>query len=64
MTHGYLDSVAVDDILAYQDSLFDFFDNNYKDLLDEIKTTGKLPDTEKLDAAISEFAKTFQPSAE
>jgi F-type H+-transporting ATPase subunit alpha len=50
--------------LAYQDSLFDFFDNNYKDLLDEIKTTGKLPDTEKLDAAISEFAETFQPSAE
>ena len=35
LTHGYLDSVAVDDILAYQDSLFDFFDNNYKDLLDE-----------------------------
>ena len=64
LTHGYLDSVAVDDILAYQDSLFDFFDNNYKDLLDEIKTTGKLPDTEKLDAAISEFAETFQPSAE
>jgi F-type H+-transporting ATPase subunit alpha len=64
LTHGYLDSVAVDDILAYQDSLFDFFDNNYKNLLDEIKTTGKLPDTEKLDAAISEFAETFQPSAE
>lgn len=64
LTHGYLDSVAVDDILAYQDSLFDFFDNNYKDLLDEIKTTGKLPDTEKLDAAISEFAETFQPSEE
>ncbi|GEN47908.1 F0F1 ATP synthase subunit alpha [Ligilactobacillus pobuzihii] len=60
LTHGFLDSVVVDDILKYQDQLFDFMDNNYSDLLQEIAQSGQLPDTDKLDTAISEFAKTFQ----
>lgn len=60
LTHGFLDPIVVDDILDYQDQLFDYMDNNYADLLKEIAQTGQLPDTDKLDAAISEFAKTFQ----
>ena len=63
LTHGYLDAVAVDDILPFQDQLFDFFDANHKDLLDAIKESGQLPDTDKLDAAIKDFAQTFQASA-
>ena len=62
LTHGFLDPVKVDDILPYQDGLFDYFDANHKDLLDEIANTGKLPETEKLDAAIKEYAATFQAS--
>ena len=62
LTHGFLDSVVVDDILTYQDQLFDYMDNNYADLLKEIAETGQLPETDKLDAAISEFAETFQAS--
>jgi F-type H+-transporting ATPase subunit alpha len=62
LTHGFLDSVPVDSILDYQDQLFDFFSANHQDLFDEIKSTGKLPDTDKMDAAITEFAETFQPS--
>lgn len=62
LTHGFLDSVVVDDILTYQDQLFDYMDNNYTDLLKEIAETGQLPETDKLDAAISEFAETFQAS--
>ncbi|WP_290032777.1 F0F1 ATP synthase subunit alpha [Ligilactobacillus cholophilus] len=62
LTHGFLDSVLVDDILRFQNELFDYFDSNHKDLLDEIKKTGNLPDTKKLDAAIKEFADTFQAS--
>ena len=62
LTHGFLDPVKVDDILPYQDGLFDYFDANHKDLLDEIANTGKLPETEKLDAAIKEYVATFQAS--
>lgn len=62
LTHGFLDSVVVDDILTYQDQLFDYMDNNYADLLKEIAETGQLPEADKLDAAISEFAETFQAS--
>ncbi|HIX01380.1 MAG TPA: F0F1 ATP synthase subunit alpha [Candidatus Ligilactobacillus excrementigallinarum] len=62
LTHGFLDSVVIDDVLKFQNELFDYFDSNHKDLLDEIKNTGNLPDTDKLDAAIKEFADTFQAS--
>lgn len=62
LTHGFLDTVLVDDILRYQDEMFGFFDANYADLLDHITKTGQLPDEAKLDAAIKEFAATFQPS--
>ncbi len=62
LTHGFLDSVLVDDILRYQNELFDFMDNNHADLLADIAKTGQLPDTDKLDAAIKEFAETFQAS--
>lgn len=62
LTHGFLDSVVIDDITKFQDGLFDYFDNNHKDLLDEIKKTGQLPDTAKLDAAIKGYADTFQAS--
>lgn len=62
LTHGFLDSVVIDDITNFQDGLFDYFDNNHKDLLDEIKKTGQLPDTAKLDAAIKDYADTFQAS--
>lgn len=62
LTHGFLDSVVIDDITKFQDGLFDYFDNNHKDLLDEIKKTGQLPDTAKLDAAIKDYVDTFQAS--
>ncbi|KRL97374.1 F0F1 ATP synthase subunit alpha [Liquorilactobacillus satsumensis] len=63
LTHGFLDAVPVDDITRFQNELFDFFDSNHKDLLDGIKKTGNLPETEKLDAAIKDFAAGFQSTA-
>ena len=63
LTHGFLDSVLIDDILKFQNGLFDYFDTNHKEILDEIKNTKKLPaDTTKLDAAIKEFVATFKAS--
>ena len=63
LTHGFLDSVVVDEILRYQDEMIAFFDSNHKDLLDHIAKTGQLPDTDKLDTAIKEFAATFQANS-
>ncbi|GBG93994.1 F0F1 ATP synthase subunit alpha [Ligilactobacillus salitolerans] len=64
LTHGFLDSVLVDDILRYQDELFAYVDNNQPELLSDIAKSGQLPDTDKLDAAIKEFAENFQASKE
>ncbi|MEF3399505.1 hypothetical protein V4R14_01815, partial [Listeria monocytogenes] len=40
------------------------FDHNHPELLEEIRTTKKLPDEAKLEAALKEFKNTFVPSEE
>ncbi len=63
LTHGFLDAVALEDILPFQDQLFDFFESNHADLFATIRESGQLPDTDKMDAAIKDFAQSFQGSA-
>ena len=55
LTNGFLDSVSIKDILAFEEDLYAYFDLNHDSLLDVIRTTKDLPDTEVLDAAIQEF---------
>lgn len=55
LTNGYLDSVPIDDILAFEEELYAYFDLHYDNLLDVIRTTKDLPDTDDLDAAIQTF---------
>lgn len=62
LTHGFLDPIPIEDITRFQDELFDFFDSNAADLLKQIRDTGNLPDTDKLDAQIKAFAGGFQTS--
>ena len=62
LTHGYLDSIPVEDISRFQNELFDNFDSSHADLLKTIRETGKLPDDKKLSAAIEEFSESFAPS--
>ncbi|MFD1464664.1 F0F1 ATP synthase subunit alpha [Lapidilactobacillus mulanensis] len=59
LTKGYLDSVPVDDILRYQNEMFDYFESSHADLLETIRTTGNLPDDEKLSAAVKAFSDGF-----
>ena len=54
-----LDSVSVDKILHFEQDLFDYFDGKHADLLETIRTTKDLPDTDALDAAITEFSEMF-----
>jgi len=61
LTHGFIDDVPVDDIMRYESGLNDYLESNAKDLMDEIRQTTKLPDTDKLDAAIKAFTEGFVP---
>lgn len=60
--HGYLDSLPVDDILRFESELANFMRANHQDLYDQIKLTGKLPEGDALDQAISSFKDTFETS--
>ncbi|MBF0775888.1 F0F1 ATP synthase subunit alpha [Streptococcus azizii] len=55
LTNGFLDSVPIDDILAFEEELYAYFDLHHDSLLDTIRITKDLPDTDELSAAIQEF---------
>jgi F-type H+-transporting ATPase subunit alpha len=63
LTHGHLDKLEVEDVLRYQNELFDYMDASHQDLEDTITTTGNLPEGDSLEKAIAEFDTTFQPTA-
>ena len=55
LTHGFLDSVPVDDILRFEGELFDYFDAHHEGIYETIRRTKDLPEEAVLDAAITEF---------
>jgi len=61
-TRGYVDVVPVPDVSRYEAELLEWFRTRHPDILDAIKTTGAIPDTEALDAAIKDFTERFAPS--
>ncbi|UQS83843.1 F0F1 ATP synthase subunit alpha [Bombilactobacillus thymidiniphilus] len=62
LTNGFIDNVPLEQVAAYQNQLFDYFDSNHADLLKEIKQTGNLPDEQKLQQAVSDFTDGFTTS--
>lgn len=64
LTHGFLDSILLDEVQNFESGLFDFFDGNHSDLLKEIKDTGNLPDEKQMTQAIKDFADGFHASQE
>ncbi len=62
-TRGFLDSLDVKDVRRFEKELLEEFRSRYSDLLGEIKSSGKLPDKEKLEAAINAFKKRFTDAA-
>ena len=61
VTHGYLADVAVGRIPEFERQLYEYMNQKHSDLLDAIRTTGKLEaeTEEKLQAALSLFLKEF-----
>ena len=65
VTNGYLKNIPVDSIPEFELRLREFMDNRYSDVLETIRTTGKLEaDTiEKLKTALMELLNEFQGAA-
>ena len=59
--NGYLDAIPVTDVKRYETDLLDFMRGRYSSLLDEIRSTGDLPDSVK--GAVEAFTQEFVPTA-
>ncbi len=61
-TNGYVDDVAVEEVRRYEKEMLDYLRARHQDLLEEIRTTGKLPDDEsRIKEAMEGFKRTFSP---
>jgi F-type H+-transporting ATPase subunit alpha len=58
-TRGWLDSVPVEDVRRFERELVTTFRATHADLLAHIRTTGTMPDTAALDAALTSFVDGF-----
>ncbi|KKI52835.1 ATP synthase alpha chain [Staphylococcus equorum subsp. equorum] len=59
LTKGYLDDIPVEDITRFEVELNQWAKSNASELLDEIKTSGALPNEDAFESAITEFKKSF-----
>ena len=62
VTNGYMDSIPVDRVGAYESELLDTFRATQSHILNTIKSTGKLDSVEEqLSQALSDFTQLFNP---
>jgi len=64
LTKGHLDDIPVVDITRFEDELNLWAKSNATELLNEIKTSGALPNDESFESAINEFKKSFSKTEE
>lgn len=64
LTKGFLDDIPVEDIVRFEGELYTWLDHNRSELLDQIRTTGGLPEDDAMAEAINGFKKTFAKSSE
>ncbi|MGH9047917.1 MAG: F0F1 ATP synthase subunit alpha, partial [Acidimicrobiales bacterium] len=58
-TNGWVDTVEVSEVRRFESEVREYFRSNAEDLLAKIRDTGELPDTDAIDAKLSEFLETF-----
>jgi F-type H+/Na+-transporting ATPase subunit alpha len=58
-TKGWADTVPVSEVIRFEAELREFFRAQHADLLEHIRTTGTLPDTDALDAGLKSFIDGF-----
>ena len=64
-TGGYLDDIPVSAVAEFERGLIAYMNSAQKDLIDRLRSSGKLEDDIKadLEAAITKFKSTFKPAA-
>jgi F-type H+-transporting ATPase subunit alpha len=62
-TNGLLDDLPVEDVQRFEAELLDVLKTRHAGLLDEIRTTGSLPE-DQVNAAVEAFKATFQVSVD
>ncbi|QIL50204.1 F0F1 ATP synthase subunit alpha [Weissella coleopterorum] len=62
LAHGYMDDVAVDDIMRFETELIQAVRSTNNELLQTVVETKNLPDTDAMNAAIENFKATFSAS--
>ena len=58
-TKGWVDTIPVPEVQRFEAELRSFFRANHNEILEQIRTTGALPDTAVLDAAMQTFVNGF-----
>jgi F-type H+-transporting ATPase subunit alpha len=58
-SEGYVDSIPVADVQRYEAEVRAYFRANHADLLEGIRTSGKLPEGDALAEALTKFTDTF-----
>lgn len=59
LTHGFLDTVRTNELRRFEREFYDYVDNQHQEIISEINETKELPDSEKIDAIITEFKDNF-----
>ena len=58
-SEGYVDEVPVSEVQRYESEVRAFFRANHSDILEGIRTSGKLPEGDKLETALRSFTDAF-----
>jgi len=58
-TKGWTDDVPVSEVQRYETELIEYLKANHASVLDDIRSTGALPDEDVIDKALSAFKETF-----
>jgi F-type H+/Na+-transporting ATPase subunit alpha len=61
-TGGYLDDIPVTDVKRFEVELLEFFRTRRGDVLDTIRSSGSLPDGDKVAEGLAAFKESFTPS--
>ncbi|MCO8127653.1 F0F1 ATP synthase subunit alpha [Acidimicrobiia bacterium EGI L10123] len=59
-TNGFLDGIPVEDVKRYEADLLAWFEARHRDLLESIRTTGKIESEDDLKAALQGFTDQFE----
>lgn len=59
-TQGFLDGIPVEDVKRYEADLLTWFEGRHRDILDGIRTTGKIESEDDLKAALQGFTDQFE----